>query len=68
MVKTEKFYKLGTKICTPPNLGRENLSTPKLWHVVSVTSKLFMVSTNVLESDPHVWLLALILRKIGIFW
>ena len=69
IVKTESFYKLGPKICTtpPPIFGRKNLSNPKLWHTVMVTSKLLMDTTNVIASDPQVWLLALIWCQIGIF-
>ena len=59
MFKTEKYYKLGPKICTPPILGRQNPSNPRLWQTVRVTSKLFMDPTNIIASDPQVWLLAL---------
>ena len=67
MVKTENFYNLGPKFCTPPIFGRENLSNPRLWHMVRVTSKLLMDPTDVIAADPEVWLLALIWCKIGIF-
>ena len=57
----QNFYKLGPKICTPPPiLGREKLSKPRLYHTVRVISKLFMNPTNIMASNPQVWLLALI--------
>ena len=69
MVKTENFYKLGPKICTFPThfFGRQNLSNPRLLHTVRVNSKLLIDTTNVIASDPQVWLLALIWCKIGFF-
>ena len=30
MVKTEKFYKLGQKICTPPDLGKAKPEQPEV--------------------------------------
>ena len=43
----------------PPLFGRENLSNPRLSHTVRIISKLLMDPTNVIASDPQVWLLAL---------
>ena len=71
MVKTEDFYNLGLKLCTtppPPAFGRESLSNPKLWHTVKVSSKLLMDPTNVIASDPYLWLLAPIFCQIAVFW
>ena len=80
IVKTKNFNKLGPKLCTPlppPIFGRGNLSNPRLWHKVRVTSKLFMDPTNVIASDPQLWLLlaffdilSLIVkfRKLFILW
>ena len=68
MLKTGNAYKLGPKICPPPPiLGRQNPSKPRLWQTVRVSSKLLMDPTNVIASDPQVWLLALIWCKIGNF-
>ena len=38
VVKTEIFYKLGPKFCTPPPpiFGRQNLSSLRLWHTVKL--------------------------------
>ena len=65
MVKTEKFYKLGPKICTPPRFWEgDNRATRgyggRLGSPLSYSS-------NVIASDPQVWILALIWCKIGIF-
>ena len=52
----------------PPNLGRENLSKSRFYHPIRVISKLFMRPTNVLASDPQVWLSAFIWCKKCSFW
>ena len=66
-VKTQKWSDL--KIFTswdqnfvqppPPIFGREKLSNPRLWHPFRVISKLLMDPTNVIASDPQLWLLAI---------
>ena len=56
MVKTENFYKLGPKFCTPPIFGSEILSNPRLWLTVRLASKLLIDPTNVIASHPQVWL------------
>ena len=73
MVETEKFYKLGPKICTPPDFVNEKpeqhevMADDYLYATLRVTSTLLMIPTNAIASDPQVWLLALIWCKIGIF-
>ena len=67
MVKTEKFLKVGTENLYTPHFQKAKPEQPKLWQTVRVTSKLFMDPTNVIPSDPQVWLLALKWCKIGIF-
>ena len=56
------------KFVNSPNLGREKLSHPRLWHTVRLTSKLLMQPTSVLASDPQAWLFTLNWCKKCIFW
>ena len=67
--QNSKILQAGTEdlYILPPIFRRQNPSNPRLWHTVRVTSKLLMDPTNVIASDPQVWLLALIWCKIGIF-
>ena len=60
MVKTENLYKLGTKfLYNSQFLEGKTWATQMSWHTFKVTSELIIDPTNVIASDPQVWLLAL---------
>ena len=48
-------------------VSEENPDSHKYWHLVMVSSKLFMNATNNIESYPQVSLLAIIWCKIAFF-
>ena len=58
MVKTETFYKLGPKLCTPPppHFGKGKPEQPRLQQTARVTTKLPTDPTKVIASNPQVWL------------
>ena len=66
MVKTEKFYKLGPKICPPPRFWEGKIrATPGYGRRLGLP--LSYPWTQRTLSDPQVRLLALLWCKIGIF-
>ena len=65
--KLKIFTSWDRNLVHPPIFGRENLSNPRLWRTVRVTSKLLLDHAKAIAADPQVWLLALIWCKFGIF-
>ena len=63
----KNFTSWDRKSVHPPHFGKGKHEQLGLMTQVRVTSKLFMDPTNVIPSDPQVWLLALKLCKSGIF-